>query len=387
MWWRMSTCPRLLPLLAVVCTLAAPLPAQEMRAAWVASVFNLNFPSQPGLPAARQQAEIIAILETARAARLNALMIQVRPEGDALYRSALEPWSRSLTGVQGRDPGYDPLEVFLREGARRGIAIHAWINPYRAAANASQARAASHVSKRFPGHVHKVRSLLWCDPGSAEIQRHTLAVVADLVRRYPLAGLHLDDYFYPYPVDASKPETFPDGATYAAYRRGGGRLALADWRRENVNQLVKGIAGTVRRERPGCRFGISPFGIYTKGHPANVEVRLDQYHQLYADPVKWLREGWVDYLAPQLYWRNDSPQSFGKLLWWWRHPRTNPRRVPIYPGIAVDRLGGSHNWPLAEIELQLRLQRQVKPASGFILYNIKPLQQNAKNVRAAVTGG
>ena len=369
-------------LTACVCLLSATTHAEPMRAAWVTSVFNLTFPSKAGLSVERQHAEIVNLVETAKACGLNALMVQVRPEGDALYKSSLEPWSRTLTGVQGADPGYDPLAVFLKEGGKRGIEIHAWINPYRASVNASHARASNHVASRYPSEMRKVRNLLWCDPGSVKIQKHTLAVVADLVGRYPVAGLHLDDYFYPYPVDASKPEVFPDGATYKAYKASGGDLGLADWRRDNVNTLIKRIGETVRKTRRGCVFGVSPFGTYTKGQPSNVEVKLDQYHQLYADPVLWMREGWVDYLAPQLYWRNESPQSFGKLLWWWRHPSNNPRRVPICPGIAIDRLGGSHDWPVSEIALQLKLENKIAPAEGYILYDIRPLLSDKKNVRS-----
>jgi len=376
---------RLLLVLAALAAFARPAHA-EMRAAWVATVFNIDFPSKAGLPVEQQKAEIIRLLETARSLRLNALMLQVRPEGDALYRSQLEPWSRSLTGTQGRDPGYDPLEFFITEGRKRGIGIHAWINPYRAAANASHTRAESHPSRRFANHTHRVRTMLWFDPGSTEVRQHTLRVAQDIVRRYPVAGLHLDDYFYPYPADSRRPEAFPDNATYQAYKRQGGKLSRDDWRRENVNTLVRQMAAVVRRDRPGAAFGVSPFGIYTRGQPANVEAGLDQYHHIFADPVRWMNEGWVDYLAPQLYWHNGGPQCFTNLLTWWRDPKVNRRNIPIYAGIAVDRLGGTHNWPLREIDTQLRVQRSIRPANGFILFSMKPVIANQKGVQNVIRG-
>lgn len=355
--------------------------AQEFRGAWVASVWNLNFPSKPGMSAEAQQKEIISILDRARQVRLNQLFIQVRPESCALYSSGLEPWSRFLTGQQGRSPGYDPLQMFIDEGRKRGIHIHAWLNPYRAAIDTKQNRYAGHISNRLPQHTKRIGNLLWMDPGAPAVQQQVVGVVKDLIRRYDLAGVHLDDYFYPYP-DLAKNKDFPDADTFAAYQKRGGGLARADWRRENVNTLIRSIQQVMKSEKPGMLFGVSPFGIYTKGQPADVKAGLDQYHELYADPVKWMREGWVDYLVPQLYWQEGGPQSFSSLLRWWRSPTINPRGVPIYPGIAVDRLGGSHKWPISEIATQLKLEQSIGPRrnGGFVLYNIGPVMANTKNL-------
>lgn len=355
-----------------------------MRAAWVASVYNLNFPSKPGLSADAQKAQILRILDAARAARLNALMVQVRPECDALYESGLEPWSRFLTGTQGRSPGYDPLAFFIAEGRRRGIAIHAWINPYRAATSASADRAGKNVANRLPGGTRRLTKMLWLDPGSPEVQDHVTAVVRDIVRRYPVAGVHLDDYFYPYPETYSG--SFPDSATYARYQAKGGRLAKADWRRNNVNTMVKRLAEAVH-SRPGCQFGISPFGIYTKGQPSTVRAGLDQLNELYSDPVAWIQQGWVDYLAPQLYWDDGGPQSFSELLKWWRNPGVNTRGVPIYPGIDIDRLI-SKGRSAAQIDRQLGLERSIGPrkAGGFLLWDFTPLLRDTKGIREVVAG-
>lgn len=355
----------------------------DMRAAWVASVFNINFPSRQGLTADQQKAEIAQIVRTAKRLGLNALMVQVRPEGDALYNSRIEPWSRYLTGTQGKSPGYDPLEAFIAEGQKAGIGIHAWLNPYRAAANAKNARHPTHVSNKLAAHTKRVGNLLLLDPGSKQVQDHVVNVVTDLVSRYALAGIHLDDYFYPYPSSGR----LPDADSFARYRSGGGQLAIDDWRRQNVHQLIERIHKTVKSRKPNMLFGISPFGIYTRGEPPEVKAGLDQKNELYADPLVWMQRGWVDYLAPQLYWHEGGPQSFSALLKWWRSPRANPRQVPIYPGIAVERLGGTHNWPASEIATQLRLERSIGPRGkgGFVLWDFKPLQNDTKGIQSVIT--
>lgn len=385
---------RCLPL-PLVCLLVILAPAAsraaetEFRAAWVASVSNLTFPARAGSGASAQQAEIRRLVEVAADRGLNALMVQVRPEADALYVSRLEPWSRFLTGTQGSDPGYDPLAVFLQEGRRRGVAIHAWLNPYRAATSAGASRAGNHVTRgALAGATRRVGRMLWLDPGEPAVREHVIRVVEDLLRRYPtLAGIVVDDYFYPYPDSGIPRGTFPDDATFARYRAGGGTLALADWRRENVNELIRGLGRTVHATRAGARFGVSPFGIYRPNVPPGVEARLDMFAELYADPVRWLREGSVDYLSPQLYWPDAGPQSYSALLRWWRSAEVNPRGVPIYPSIALDRLGGGFNWPVAEIAQQLRLERSVTPRAGnggFILWSVGPLLRDQKGVGGVV---
>lgn len=362
----------------------SPARAGEMRAAWVASVYNLNFPSRPGLSEAAQEAEIRRIVDTAADRGLNALMVQVRPEGDALYASRLEPWSRFLTGKQGADPGYDPLEIFIAQGRKRGVAIHAWINPFRAAIG-NGSRAADHFSRVMPGSVRKVGKTLWFDPGVPEVRARIIAVVEDLVRRYPVAGVVLDDYFYPYPGSGLPGGSFPDESSYARYRDGGGTLAVTDWRRENVDRLVAALHRSVAGA--GKKFGVSPFGIYRPGVPAGIRAGVDQYGDLYCDSARWLREGWVDYLSPQLYWRDGGPQSYSALLAWWRGPAANPRGIPIVPSVAVDRLGEGFNWSAGEIANQLRLERTIGPrpgGGGFILWSIGPLLRDQKGIGGVV---
>ena len=242
----------------------------------------------------------------------------------------------------------------------------------------------SHEAYRLRGNVRRVGSSLWLDPGSLEVRQHVLKVVGDLLQNYDVAGLVLDDYFYPYPSKGH--HGFPDAGSYARYIAGGGSLERDTWRRENVNALIQGLRATVRAVRPGTLFGVSPFGIYTRGQPSDVTADLDQFHDLYADPVKWLRQGWVDYLSPQLYWKDAGPQSYSALLRWWRSEEVNPRRVPIYPSIALERLGPGYNWPVAEIQQQLSLEKTIQPRSqgGFILWNVGPLMRNQKNIGSVV---
>ncbi len=376
---------RLLAACALAFTLGHPpaRAAEPLRAAWVASVSNLNFPSCPGLSAAAQRAQIRRLVDRAADTGLNALMVQVRPEADALYTSDLEPWSRFLTGTQGGDPGYDPLATFVAEGRRRGVAIHAWINPFRAASNASSTRAANHLSRQLPGATRRVGSWLWMDPGDPAVRERVVRVAVDIARRYAVAGIVLDDYFYPYPGGGLPRGTFPDDSTYARY--GGGTL-LAEWRRHNVDELVRALHVNLASARPGLRFGVSPFGIYRPNVPAGVEARVDQFSELYADPLRWLREGWVDYLSPQLYWPDAGPQSYSALLRWWRSPAVNPRGIPICPSLALDRLGEGFNWPASEIARQLALERTLGPRGGvgFILWSIGPLLRDQKGIDAVV---
>jgi uncharacterized lipoprotein YddW (UPF0748 family) len=363
-----------------ICSVCAPWSVQaEVRGAWITTAWNLDWPSKPGLPSAQQKAELVALLDAAKRLGLTDVYFQVRPEGDAFYRSSLEPWSRGLTGKQGQDPGYDPLEFCISEAKKRGIRVHAWMNPYRARSTSSGPLAANHMARRYSAYAYKAGSNLWMDPGAPEVQEHLLRVVSDVARRYDVAGIHFDDYFYPYPPAG---KNFPDGKTYQRYRAGGGKLSLADWRRDNVNRMVARASKATKQARPGAVFTVSPFGIYTKNQPPTVKAGLDQLNDIYADPVLWMRQGWVDYLVPQLYWRNRSEQCFTELLKWWRSPLVNPRGVPIYPGIAVDRTQ-SHNWPASEIVQQVGLSRTVGSGpSGHVFFRMKMLAANTKGVSA-----
>ncbi|QJR16595.1 glycoside hydrolase family 10 protein [Usitatibacter palustris] len=362
-----------------------PPPApREFRAAWVASVANIDWPSKPGLPVATQKEEIVRIVERAHRLGLNALIVQVRPAADALYASALEPWSEYLTGTQGvaPDPYYDPLALWIAEAHRRGIELHAWFNPYRAKHRTGKsALAATHLANTSPELVKSYGEYLWMDPGEPEAARRTLEVIADVVRRYDVDGVHIDDYFYPYPETApgGGDIEFPDEPAFVGYRLTGGTLAREDWRRDNVNQLVERINATVHREKSWVRFGVSPFGIgKPERRPAGV-VGFSQYDKLYADVELWLARGWMDYLAPQLYWAIDSPgQSFGVLLDYWTAANTAGRHM--WPGFFTSRIDATEkSWTVDEIANQIATVRS-RNVPGQIHFSMAALMENRKGI-------
>lgn len=352
---------------------------REFRGVWVTTAWNLDWPSKSGLTVAQQKAELITILDRIQSLNLNALILQVRVEGDAFYYSQLEPWSEWLTGTQGKgpDPFYDPLEFAIAESHKRNIELHAWFNPYRAKASLnSPPSVAPHIAVTHPEVVYKYGTDLWMDPGSAIVQDLTYQVILDVVRRYDVDGIQLDDYFYPYPVTG---ESFPDQKTYAAYVESGGILSLEDWRRENVNQMVRRLAEGIRNEKHYVKFGIAPFGIYRPGQPAQIRG-LDAYEVLYADSKKWLEEGWVDYFCPQIYWRIDPPaQSYPVLLQWWTE--NNPKRKQIYTGNKLSSLDGT-SWTVEEITKQIEISRNLveKLSLGNILYSMKDLLTNRQGI-------
>jgi uncharacterized lipoprotein YddW (UPF0748 family) len=355
---------------------------REFRGAWVASVYNLNWPSRPGLPASQQQSELRAIFDKAAQLRLNAIVLQVRPECDAFYRSKREPWSSFLTGKMGRAPDTDddPLEFAVREAHARGLELHAWINPFRALANSARETSATHISRTHPEWVRRYGNQLWVDPGEADAREYTLAVILDIVHRYDIDGLHIDDYFYPYPTKDRA--DFPDDAPWQRYQARGGTLNRADWRRENINQFVATMYRAVKAEKRHVKVGISPFGIWRPGVPPSIEAQLDSFNHLFADSRKWLNEGWCDYLAPQLYWSIvPAQQSFPALLEWWRGE--NKARRHLWPGIATDRIGP--NRKAQEIESQIVLTRTDSAAPGHIHWSFKGLARNTGGIADLLT--
>ena len=371
-------------------SLASPRP-REWRAAWVAAVANIDWPSRRGLSAAAQQAEIRTLCDTAVNVGLNALILQVRTSADALYESALEPWSEVLTGTQGQHPGYDPLATWLAETRLRGLELHAWLNPYRARhSTARSAPAATHLSRTQPDWVKRYGEQLWIDPGEPLAAEHTLAVVRDLLKRYAVDGIHIDDYFYPYPVQdaASKAEVdFPDEPSWQKYLASGGTLGRADWRRDNVNRLVRRLYAAVHEARPGTRLGISPFGLPRPDLRPPGITGFSQYDKLYADVELWLREGWLDYLAPQLYWpRAQAPQAFEPLLQVWQ--ALNPLGRPIHPGLFTSRIDATpQSWPADEILGQIDSIRRLTPGSGHIHFSMAALAQNRRGIADALRTG
>jgi uncharacterized lipoprotein YddW (UPF0748 family) len=338
---------------------------REFRGAWVTTVWNSDWPSKAQLSVDQQKAEFIEIVNKLQSLNFNALILQVRPEGDALYSSQLEPWSAWLTGTQGKapEPFYDPLEFAIAECHKRNIELHAWFNPYRAKTSTKTApNVRPHIAVTNPEVVYQWGNQLWMEPGAKVVQDRAYNVILDVVRRYDIDGIHLDDYFYPYPIDG---KSFPDNKTYADYKANGGTLNLDDWRRENVNQMVLRLSQSIKKTKSHVKFGISPFGIYRPGQPLGI-AGLDAYNVLYADSKKWLESGWVDYFSPQLYWRTDQPkQSYSALLKWWTEANIKQRH--IYVGNNIGQLDGKA-WKSEEIDKQIKITRNL--AGDFSLGNI-----------------
>lgn len=369
---------------------------REIRGLWVATVANIDWPSRTGLGTEDLRKEMIAILDRARALNLNAVFLQVRPACDAVYPSALEPWTEFLSGTQGQAPaeGYDPLAEWIAAAHARGIELHAWFNPYRARHAAESSPAApSHVSRTDPGIVRSFDKMLWLDPGEPAARDLTLAVILDVVQRYDVDGVHLDDYFYPYPKQGIE---FDDGASFARYTAAGGTFARDDWRRGNVDDLVRRIHEQTRREKPWVAVSISPFGIWRPGHPAGV-TGFDAYAGLHADSMKWVREGWVDLLVPQVYWRLSSAgQPHASLVEWWSASMpTGPRlAVGLIPSRVQSAEAGrtgavidTKSWPATEVINQIVRGRDVAGVQGFVLFSARPLMENRQGLSDALADG
>ena len=369
---------------AVPDSLRPPEIRREFRGLWVATVRNMDWPSSSSLSVEQQQEELIALLDRASELKLNAIVFQVRPEADALYDSPYEPWSRYLTGEQGRkpDPPWDPLEFAVREAHRRGLELHAWFNPYRALDNRNAQTAPSHVTKRRPDLVVPYAQFLWMDPGLPEVRRRMTRTVVDVVKRYDIDAVHIDDYFYPYPeVRNGVRLEFPDDKSYRAYQRGGGKLNRADWRRNNVDLLVREFYAAVKAEKSWVKVGISPFGIWRPGYPPTTTAGIDTFQELFADSKKWLNEGWLDYIAPQLYWpMQPAEQSYPVLLQWWVQENTKGRHV--WPGLALYKLpiSGPKRMSASDIVQEIEATRENPGATGHIHFNAAVLMKNVDGI-------
>lgn len=346
---------------------------RELRALWLATVSRLDYPSVDDTPESGT-ARLAAIVDLAAKAHLNAIFFQVRPESDAFYESALEPWSRYLTGTQGEDPGYDPLATLLRLAHARGIEVHAWVNPYRAIARASDPVTAGHVANVLDEAAIPYDGTMMMNPASPALRDWVLAVVDDLLDHYAVDGLHYDDYFYPYPDRDNTP--FPDAADYAAYVAGGGTLSREEWRVDNVNALVRDTGALVTAEHPTVRFGISPFGVF-RPDPSRGIAGLDAYATLGCDAPRWLAEGWVDYVAPQLYWpTTQTGRAFGTLASFWS--QSNGAETQIFLGHALYQLDSSVAWSFDELESQVAIGRGLRAGGqrvgGSVFFRVRNLE-------------
>lgn len=357
----------------------------EFRAAWVATVANIDWPSKPGLPVEQQKQEAITLLDFLQAHHFNAVVFQVRPQADAMYNSSLEPWSYYLTGEQGKspDPLYDPLQFWVEAAHDRGLELHVWLNPYRAHHKAGKEISEQSIVRKHPELVMKLKEgYWWMDPSLQAVQDHTSAVVKDLVKRYDIDGVHFDDYFYPYP-SYNGTDDFPDDVSWAAYQRSGGKLSRGDWRRNSVNTLIERLYKEIKAEKKWVKFGLSPFGIWRPGYPESIGG-FDQYDQLYADAKLWLNKGWIDYFAPQLYWPiNRIAQSFPVLLGWWQSENTMQRH--LWPGISISRDTAAIH--VNETLSQIMISRGMLPLSkGVVHWNISSLIKNPNLMKALDAG-
>jgi uncharacterized lipoprotein YddW (UPF0748 family) len=370
---------------------------REFRGVWVASVSNIDWPSRAGLPVDTQKKELLAILDKAVELNLNAVVLQVRPAADALYASRLEPWSPYLTGVMGKppEPFYDPLKFAVEEAHRRGLQLHAWFNPYRVRMDGGRGEPSpDHSSQSRQKIVRQYGEMLWFDPGEPKAEDHFIAVLNDVVKRYDIDGVHIDDYFYPYQVTDKdgKVVPFPDDVSYRRAVRRGEKLGRDDWRRQNVNHLIERMYAEVKRAKPWVLMGISPFGIWRPENPPGI-AGLDQYSTLYADARLWLQEGWLDYMTPQLYWRIDSEkQSYPKLLAWWAEQNVKQRH--LWPGNFTSRVRRSPDdeetatvWAAEELVRQIEATRAQPGATGNIHFSMKALMRNNDGVATALKEG
>ncbi|MDB5192091.1 MAG: glycoside hydrolase [Segetibacter sp.] len=358
-------------------TFAQQNPLYEFRAVWIATVENIDWPSKRGLPVAQQKAEFIRILNLHQRNGMNAVVMQIRPATDAFYPSKYEPWSEYLTGKQGQAPNpfYDPLSFMIEECHKRGMEFHAWCNPYRAVFNVARSSVApSHVTRMFPQWFVTYGNTKYFDPGLPQAREHVTRVIRDIVERYDLDAIHFDDYFYPYPIAG---KAFPDAASFAKYGNG---MAKDEWRRSNVDTIIKMISETIKSVNPRVKFGISPFGIWrnkSKDLSGSPSKGLSNYDDLYADIMLWLSNGWIDYVVPQLYWQIGHPTVDYKMLLDWWAANTYGKQLFIGHGIYRTHEAKTGPWRLrSQIPEQIKYLRNNPNVQGSVYFSSKTFNSN-----------
>ncbi|MEZ5017649.1 MAG: family 10 glycosylhydrolase [Flavipsychrobacter sp.] len=347
-------------------------PKREFRAAWIATVSNIDWPSKRGLPAEQQKAEFIARLDQLKALGCNAVIVQVRPAADAFYASLQEPWSRYLTGKQGKAPFpyYDPLSFMIEEAHKRHMELHAWFNPFRVLTDSrTNPNPSTHVSKQHPDWVVNYGNKGYLNPGIPKARAYVIDIILDVVKRYDIDGVHLDDYFYPYRIAG---KTFYDQAAFNKYKSQ--FTDKEEWRRDNVNQFVAELNTKIKQLKPYVKFGISPFGIWRNASKdprgSNTKGGQTCYDDLYSDILLWMQEGWVDYILPQLYWEHGHRAAAFEVLlpWWEQQPKNN---VHLYYGLGLYRMINPKN-PIWQGTKELLWQMQdirSTQTPGVVLYS------------------
>ncbi len=351
-------------------------PKRDFRGAWVATVTNLDWPSSRNLTTSAQQEELISLFNELERININAVIFQIRTECDALYDSPYEPWSYWLTGSQGKAPNpyYDPLEFAIQEAHKRGLELHAWFNPYRAEKKINAyTTSIDHVTALHPDWVITIGDFKFLNPGLPQVRDYVKTIVSDVATRYDIDGVHFDDYFYPYPPNQI---TTQDQQTFSEFPRG--FTNIGDWRRDNVNELLRMISDTLKTIKPHVKFGMSPFGIYRPENPPGISG-LDAYNTIYCDALAWIEDKSIDYLSPQLYWPFSGGQDYGKLLPWWAS-KVDDRH--LYPGQALYRAG---SWPIGEVPRQIRLNRATTNTYGNIFFRAQNLFANPNGTTDSLT--
>lgn len=358
--------------------LSATAQKREFRAAWIATVSNIDWPSKPGLPAIEQQQQFIRRLEQMKSMGCNAVIVQIRPAADAFYASSIEPWSRYLTGQQGQPPFpyYDPLKFMIEEAHKRQMEFHAWFNPFRALVDSRKnPNPANHITRTHPQWVVSYGGKSYLNPGLPEAREYVIGVIADVVKRYDIDAVHLDDYFYPYRIAGA---TFNDAAAYSTYNMG--IADKEDWRRNNVSLFIANLNNSIKSIKPYMKLGISPFGVwrnYSKD-PEGSRTRGGQtdYDDLYADVRLWMEKGWIDYVLPQLYWEHyHRAAPFEVLMPWWRDHAYGRH---VYYGLGLYRMLNAYSgvWSgTRELLSQISDIRREVPGSGYVLYSLSNLDK------------
>jgi uncharacterized lipoprotein YddW (UPF0748 family) len=358
--------------------------AQEMRAVWIATAKNIDYPSNKYLTSEQQQKEFTDILDMYQKIGMNAIMFQIRPAADAFYPSPYEPWSEWLTGNQGKapDPYYDPLKFMIDETHKRGMEFHAWINPFRAVANIETADIAeNHITKTNPEWFFTYGINTYFNPGIPEVRNYVTEVIDYVVRNYDIDGVHFDDYFYPYPVKDENNSIIPvpDNATFGKY--GNSYNNIEDWRRNNMNLFIKEVADSIKNIKPYLKFGIAPSGVWRNKSrdPEGSDTRgFEHYDYLYADVVSWLKNGWIDYVAPQIYWNIGYKYADYKTLVEWWNNHTYGRHLYIGQGVYMaDTNSTNPAWRNPqELPNQMRINREYSNVKGSIFYKTDSFKKN-----------
>ena len=356
------------------------------RGAWIATVANIDWPSEQAIgDTERQKQEMLFLLDSLESIGINAIIFQVRPTADALYKSDYEPSSHWLTGKQGDSLTWDPLEWTIEEAHLRHMEVHVWLNPYRVnlAKTDTSMICANHVWREHPEWFWCYNKQWYFDPGLDITREWICTVVADIVDRYAIQAIHMDDYFYPYPVGKLQ---LPDTKTFEKYPRG--FTDIREWRRDNVNRAIEEIHRTIKECKPEVQFGISPFGVWRNASVdstgSQTQAGITNYDDLYADIRLWIKKGWIDYVLPQLYWEiGKKVADYEVLAHWWAN-EVKGTKCQLYIGMAPYKLEGAKSttaWGSGnEIERQMRLNRTIPEITGECFYSTRPLLRNPRGV-------